>query len=163
MLSPSAWQAINIVVCHLVTDVLTTPPSEHSPITTYQSLLRCLSHKDQVTSHHQPFEYPHHPVPPSIAICAPVVFENAEPQTVATSSATSWLLISVRRKLSRRYSSTVIPRPFARCARNSGVQIPVSKTPSGCTICTRIREGPHSAAADLTSWVTAAFPAATAA
>src|SRR5258708_34405687 len=160
MLSPSAWQAINIVVYRLVTDVLPTPPFEHSPINTYQSLLRCLNHKDQVTSHHQPFEYPHHVVPPSIAICAPVVFENAKPQTVAASSATSWLLISVRRKLSRRYSSTVIPRPLARCERTSGVQIPVSKTPSGCTICTRIRDIPTSAAADLTSCVRAAFAAA---
>src|SRR5260221_8190102 len=160
MLSPSARQAINIVVYRLVTDVLTTPPSEHSPITTYQSLLRCLSHKDQVTSHHQPFEYPHHVVPPSIAICAPVVFENAEPQTVATSSATSWLLISVRRKLSQRYSSTAIPRSFARCERTSGDQIPASKTPSGSTTSTRTREVTHSAAADLTSWVKAAFSAA---
>src|SRR5258708_20329814 len=127
MLSPSAWQAINIVVYRLVTDVLTTPPSEHSPITTYQSLLRCLSHKDQVTSHHQPFEYPHHVVPPSIAICAPVVFEIAEPQTVATSSATSWLLISVRRKLSRRYSSTLIPPRLPLSDRTSRSQIPASK------------------------------------
>ena len=126
----------------------------------YQSLFGFLSDDDQVTSHNQHFECPHHSDPPSIAICAPVVFENAEPQTVATSSATSWLLISVRRKLSRRYSSTVIPRPLARWERTSGVQIPVSKTPSGWTICTRIRETPHSAAADLASWVRAAFAAA---
>jgi len=49
------WQAINIVVYRLVTDALTAPPSGHSPITTYQSLLRWPGQKDQVTSHHQPF------------------------------------------------------------------------------------------------------------
>lgn len=46
-------EAINIIVYRLVTDVLTTPPSGHSPITTYQSLLPLPEPGRQVTSPHR--------------------------------------------------------------------------------------------------------------